>query len=755
MPIPFSGLRTNRSDTEAGPSASRPRLRFRKGSIALWVVSSILFLAPSCRADDLTSACVDQTMFYDTASLEAPSVPDARPSVVVVGSSTAEGFYGPSVPDSGYVWRLASLLHHRKAGECLTNLAVQGYTTFDTRSAALPDIVGKNAPNPSRNIDRAMALRPALVIIHLPTNDAADYLAFDDSRNNLLDMVHRADSAGSKVLLVGPQPRDSLDISQLALLLQWKAFFDTLSIAEVVNPWDSLSSGSDSTRLDPAVDFGDGVHLDDSGQSVLFRMVQRSRTWRSLVPGAADDTSPAVEVVGFAMPAQGLYVPGSHLDFTTTFSMPVAVSASDTPSIRLDFGGNQVAAAFDSGSGTRALRFRYIVQPTDRDSTGIRVARWIEAADSAMLDSAGNPIAMNIDWVDDSDSIRIVANQPPYVSTPFRDTTLDEGSKTSLVYCLRCHFADSDAVIATFQVSGDSSILRFGISGDTLHVSPREYGFGTDSIVLTATDALGSTVSDSFAIVIRHVDQAPTLVAPFADTTVEEDFAPPLLYPLAGHFHDTEGVLEAYRVACDSSSIRCDLASDTLRITSRPLAFGTDSVVVSALDDSGKSVSDTFVVAVLHRGSTSIAAKPRASSASTGPAMLPSTAAAVADQISPAPDHEAPQLGLASRGTCGQIQGCSRLGIEVRRPGLLQVSIFDNLGVFVLAGSWQVLPSDLVSLPDGPGGTVVDTLLWNQRSSTGSPVSTGIYLWKILYLPDTGNKVETMLRMGIRPNKAR
>jgi len=127
----------------------------------------------------------------------------------------------------------------------------------------------------------------------------------------------------------------------------------------------------------------------------------------------------------------------------------------------------------------------------------------------------------------------------------------------------------------------------------------------------------------------------------------------------------------------------------------------------------------------------------------------------VADQISPAPDHEAPQLGLASRGTCGQIQGCSRLGIEVRRPGLLQVSIFDNLGVFVLAGSWQVLPSDLVSLPDGPGGTVVDTLLWNQRSSTGSPVSTGIYLWKILYLPDTGNKVETMLRMGIRPNKAR
>ena len=104
----------------------------------------------------------------------------------------------------------------------------------------------------------------------------------------------------------------------------------------------------------------------------------------------ADAVAPVVSSV--AVPANGSYGTGQHLDFTVNMTEAVTVNTGGgTPSIDLTLNtGGTVQAAYLSGSGTAALTFRYTVAAGNTDNDGVILANTIALNGGALKDAAGN-----------------------------------------------------------------------------------------------------------------------------------------------------------------------------------------------------------------------------------------------------------------------------------------------------------------------------------------------------------------------------
>lgn len=91
---------------------------------------------------------------------------------------------------SGWVALLAERLAKEKRPYEVVNASISGDTTSGGRSR-LPTVLQKN--------------KPAVLVIELGGNDMLRGLPLASSRDNLAAMIHAAQAAGAKVLLVGMQ----------------------------------------------------------------------------------------------------------------------------------------------------------------------------------------------------------------------------------------------------------------------------------------------------------------------------------------------------------------------------------------------------------------------------------------------------------------------------------------------------------------------------------------------------------------------
>lgn len=107
----------------------------------------------------------------------------------------------------------------------------------------------------------------------------------------------------------------------------------------------------------------------------------------SLASTVSIDLAPTVS--GRTVPANGTYKTGDNLDFTVTWSENVTVdTGGGTPYITLTLStGGSVQAAYQSGSTTSTLTFRYTVASGNADSDGIVVASSITLNGSTIRDS--------------------------------------------------------------------------------------------------------------------------------------------------------------------------------------------------------------------------------------------------------------------------------------------------------------------------------------------------------------------------------
>src|SRR5262245_22562301 len=203
--------------------------------------------------------------------------------VVVLGSSTAEGV-GASIPDSAWVNRYRAALQAINPDHQVTNLALGGYTTWHVRPTGAPYPMDRPAPDPNRNVTKALSLQADAIIINLPTNDVvAGYSVGEQIAND--DLIRSvAASLSVPVWITTSQPRNvSSALIDSLIKLRDTTFVHYGRYA--IDFWNGLATAS-GTIL-PQYDSGDGIHLNDAGHRILFQRVMAEDIHKIFLVGVA------------------------------------------------------------------------------------------------------------------------------------------------------------------------------------------------------------------------------------------------------------------------------------------------------------------------------------------------------------------------------------------------------------------------------------------------------------------------------------
>ncbi len=153
------------------------------------------------------------------------------------------------------------------------------------------------------------------------------------------------------VLIPGSSTFDGDGVSLFQYLSVWKATRSVPAVAALVN------SVSDST---PAESIRGGYGPDLIIYSVMDTIGQTGPVESRIDIGLR----PTVTAVSSAKP-DGAYKAGEVIDVNVTFTS--AVSVTGTPTLTLETGAIDEAAAYLTGTGTKTLTFRYTVQPGDNN----------------------------------------------------------------------------------------------------------------------------------------------------------------------------------------------------------------------------------------------------------------------------------------------------------------------------------------------------------------------------------------------------
>lgn len=200
-------------------------------------------------------------------------------TIVIIGSSTAAG-KGAAPSDSGWVNRLRLATIDNKKSLYFINLAVVGFTTYE----GMPNgYMKENRPaaDTAKNITKALAYRPSLVVISYPTNDVAANYTDDEIMGNYKEMVRLLDSAKVNYLIVGTQPRDFADDAQRTRLKTLNGKIKATYSDHMDDVFDSLSTSD--LHIKPSLSAGDGAHLNNAGHYLIMQSVLTNAIFQSMI----------------------------------------------------------------------------------------------------------------------------------------------------------------------------------------------------------------------------------------------------------------------------------------------------------------------------------------------------------------------------------------------------------------------------------------------------------------------------------------
>jgi len=208
-----------------------------------------------------------------TANGRQPAANSRPLRLVVIGSSTAAGV-GAYPVDSCWVNRYGTYLKTLNPASQVVNLAKSGYQTWHLMPTGHQTPPGRPAPDTLRNISAALALRPDVIIVNLPSNDASAGYPAREQLDNFEIIAFCAWSADVPLWITTVQPRNfdtlKIQIQYQALQAMNKRFGDL-----AVNFWDGLDAGNGT--VNSRYDSGDGIHLNNAGHALLYdRMVAKN-----------------------------------------------------------------------------------------------------------------------------------------------------------------------------------------------------------------------------------------------------------------------------------------------------------------------------------------------------------------------------------------------------------------------------------------------------------------------------------------------
>lgn len=199
--------------------------------------------------------------------------------IVVLGASTAVG-WGASTFDSSWVGRLKKRLSTDHKNVKVVNLAIPGITTYQV-SPSGNIVPNRPAPDTSANVDKAIKLKPYLVLINLPSNDIAYGYSDQEIMYNFDFITAALRNNNIPFILTGTQPRNLAEAAQRMRLKRLNGELITVYQNKVNDYLDQLSS-SDYSIL-PVYSAGDGIHLNNNGHRVVYQAFMNHPLFKSLL----------------------------------------------------------------------------------------------------------------------------------------------------------------------------------------------------------------------------------------------------------------------------------------------------------------------------------------------------------------------------------------------------------------------------------------------------------------------------------------
>ncbi|MGB3800132.1 MAG: SGNH/GDSL hydrolase family protein, partial [Lewinella sp.] len=154
-------------------------------------------------------------------------------------------------------------------------------------------------PDPERNITEALNRNPAAVIINMPSNDAANGISAEDQLANFATIVQLARDSGVAIWVATTQPRNFGDAASIDVQREVRDSILSVYGDRSIDFWTGLATSAGT--IEPLVDSGDGVHVNNIGHDTLYRRVvgTRMHSFVKQTRKAFADASLPVELLRF------------------------------------------------------------------------------------------------------------------------------------------------------------------------------------------------------------------------------------------------------------------------------------------------------------------------------------------------------------------------------------------------------------------------------------------------------------------------
>ncbi len=205
----------------------------------------------------------------------------AKPVVVILGSSTAEGV-GATPADSCWAGRLQTEIFGLNPKVRFFNLAMDGYTTYQAMPTGF-SAPNRPSPDTTRNITKALSYKPTLVLISFPSNDISDGFSDSEIVGNYNVIAHKLDSAGVAFIIFSTQPRNFTDPVERMRLKTLNDTVNSVFTYRTNNFLDTLSTPT--CDIKPRYDSGDGIHLDNAGHTIIYNYTNAQPIFKSFLQG--------------------------------------------------------------------------------------------------------------------------------------------------------------------------------------------------------------------------------------------------------------------------------------------------------------------------------------------------------------------------------------------------------------------------------------------------------------------------------------
>lgn len=192
-------------------------------------------------------------------------------TVVVLGSSTAEGT-GASSMSASWVGLFSKAIYQKNTRLSVVNLGKGGYTTYHIMPTGYTAPQGVNvAVDVNRNITKALSYNPIAIIVNMPSNDTANGYSVADQLSNFNTLNNTASGSAVPMWITTTQPRNFSEATKIQDQIAVRDGILSTFGAKAIDFWTDIAAAN-GTILS-TLNYGDGVHLNDAGHSLLYNRV--------------------------------------------------------------------------------------------------------------------------------------------------------------------------------------------------------------------------------------------------------------------------------------------------------------------------------------------------------------------------------------------------------------------------------------------------------------------------------------------------